>query len=122
MGSPFGLDQTVTRGAYSKKERETQYFTSFQRFLQTDAAINRGNSGGPLVNMRGEVIGVNSQIATSTGDYNGIGFALPANEASFVYRQMAQGKVRRGFLGITLTPLKMSLPKSMVYLRPKARL
>src|SRR5215510_13776204 len=103
MGSPFGLDQTVTAGIISKKERETPYFSSFQRFLQTDAAINRGNSGGPLVNMRGEVIGVNSQIATSTGDYNGIGFALPANETAFVYKQLiAQGKVKRGYLGITL--------------------
>jgi len=107
IGSPFGLDQTVTAGIISKKERETYPFNSFQRFLQTDAAINRGNSGGPLVNMRGEVIGVNSQIATSTGDYNGIGFALPANEADFVYRQIAtQGKVRRGYLGITLDSVK----------------
>lgn len=103
MGSPFGLDQTVTAGIISKKERETPYFNVFQRFLQTDAAINRGNSGGPLVNMRGEVIGMNSQIATSTGDYNGIGFALPANETAFVYKQLiAQGKVKRGYLGITL--------------------
>lgn len=103
MGSPFGLDQTVTAGIISKKERESPYFTNFQRFLQTDAAINRGNSGGPLVNMRGEVIGMNSQIATSTGDYNGIGFALPANETNFVYKQIiAQGKVKRGYLGITL--------------------
>ncbi len=103
MGSPFGLDQTVTAGIISKKERETQFFTNFQRFLQTDAAINRGNSGGPLVNMRGEVIGMNSQIATLTGDYNGIGFALPANESNFVYKQIiAQGRVKRGYLGITL--------------------
>src|ERR1051325_3679595 len=103
MGSPFGLDQTVTAGIISKKERETPFFNVFQRFLQTDAAINRGNSGGPLVNMRGEVIGMNSQIATSTGDYNGIGFALPANETNFVYKQLiAQGKVKRGYLGITL--------------------
>ncbi|PWT90316.1 MAG: hypothetical protein C5B55_09940 [Blastocatellia bacterium] len=103
MGSPFGLDQTVTAGIISKKERESPYFNIFQRFLQTDAAINRGNSGGPLVNMRGEVVGMNSQIATSTGDYNGIGFALPANETSFVYKQLvAQGKVKRGYLGITL--------------------
>jgi serine protease Do len=107
IGSPFGLDQTVTAGIISKKERETPFFTSFQRFLQTDAAINRGNSGGPLVNMRGEVIGINSQIATSTGDYNGIGFALPAVEANFVYRQiLAQGKVRRGYLGVTLESVK----------------
>src|ERR1044071_3049737 len=103
MGSPFGLDQTVTAGIISKKERENPSFNVFQRFLQTDAAINRGNSGGPLVNMRGEVIGMNSQIATSTGDYNGIGFALPANETNFVYKQLiAQGKVKRGYLGITL--------------------
>jgi serine protease Do len=120
MGSPFGLDQTVTAGIISKKERETPYFTSFQRFLQTDAAINRGNSGGPLVNMRGEVIGVNSQIATSTGDYNGIGFALPANEANFVYRQIvSQGKVRRGFLGITLDSVKDEFAR--VYGLPEAR-
>ena len=103
MGSPFGLDQTVTAGIISKKERESPYFNVFQRFLQTDAAINRGNSGGPLVNMRAEVIGMNSQIATSTGDYNGIGFALPSNETNFVYKQLiAQGKVKRGYLGITL--------------------
>jgi len=103
MGSPFGLDQTVTAGIISKKERESPSFNLFQRFLQTDAAINRGNSGGPLVNMRGEVIGMNSQIATSTGDYNGIGFALPANETSFVYKQLvAQGKVKRGYLGVSL--------------------
>ena len=107
IGSPFGLDQTVTAGIISKKERETPFFTNFQRFLQTDAAINRGNSGGPLVNMRGEVIGINSQIATSTGDYNGIGFALPAVEANFVYRQiLAQGKVRRGYLGVTLESVR----------------
>ena len=103
IGSPFGLDQTVTAGIISKKERQAQPFTSFQQFLQTDAAINRGNSGGPLVNMRGEVVGINSQIATSTGDYNGIGFALPSNEASFVYQQIiSAGKVRRGYLGIFL--------------------
>ncbi|HEX6716176.1 MAG TPA: trypsin-like peptidase domain-containing protein [Pyrinomonadaceae bacterium] len=120
MGSPFGLDQTVTAGIISKKERETPYFNVFQRFLQTDAAINRGNSGGPLVNMRGEVIGMNSQIATSTGDYNGIGFALPANETSFVYKQLiAQGKVRRGYLGITLDSVHDEFAK--VYGLPEAK-
>ena len=120
IGSPFGLDQTVTAGIISKKERETPFFTNFQRFLQTDAAINRGNSGGPLVNMRGEVIGINSQIATSTGDYNGIGFALPAVEASFVYRQiLAQGKVRRGYLGVTLESVKDEFAR--VYGLPEAK-
>jgi serine protease Do len=120
IGSPFGLDQTVTAGIISKKERETPYFTNFQRFLQTDAAINRGNSGGPLVNMRGEVIGINSQIATSTGDYNGIGFALPAGEANFVYQQIvSQGKVRRGYLGVTLDSVKDEFAK--VYGLPEAK-
>jgi serine protease Do len=120
IGSPFGLDQTVTAGIISKKERETPFFTNFQRFLQTDAAINRGNSGGPLVNMRGEVIGINSQIATSTGDYNGIGFALPAVEANFVYRQiLAQGKVRRGYLGVTLESVKDEYAR--VYGLPEAK-
>lgn len=107
IGSPFGLDQTVTAGIISKKERDSQAFTSFQRFLQTDAAINRGNSGGPLVNMHGEVIGVNSQIATLNGDYNGIGFALPSNDAKYVYEQLlANGKVKRGYLGVTLDSVK----------------
>jgi serine protease Do len=107
IGSPFGLDQTVTAGIISTRERQTPSSSNFQRFLQTDAAINRGNSGGPLVNMRGEVIGVNSQIATSTGDYNGIGFALPSNEASFVYRQLVQtGSVKRGYLGVFLDTVK----------------
>ena len=120
MGSPFGLDQTVTAGIISKKERESQYFTAFQRFLQTDAAINRGNSGGPLVNMRGEVIGMNSQIATSTGDYNGIGFALPANETNFVYKQLvAHRKVKRGYLGISLESVHDEFAK--VYGLPEAK-
>jgi len=106
IGSPFGLEQTVTAGIISKKDRDATPST-FQRFLQTDAAINRGNSGGPLVNMHGEAIGVNSQIATLTGDYNGIGFALPSNEAKFVAQQiLSQGKVRRGFLGVTLESVK----------------
>jgi serine protease Do len=113
MGSPFGLEQTVTAGIISKKERETPgSLSNFQRFLQTDAAINRGNSGGPLVNMRGEVIGLNSQIATSTGDYNGIGFALPATEVNFVYRQIVSvGKVLRGYLGVTLESVKDEFAK-----------
>src|SRR5678815_2134573 len=120
MGSPFGLDQTVTAGIISKKERETPYFNVFQRFLQTDAAINRGNSGGPLVNMRGEVIGMNSQIATSTGDYNGIGFALLANETNFVYKQIvSQGKVKRGYLGISLESVHEEFAK--VYGLPETK-
>jgi serine protease Do len=120
IGSPFGLDQTVTAGIISKKERQTSGGSQFQRFIQTDAAINRGNSGGPLVNLKGEVIGVNSQIATSTGDYNGIGFALPSNETRFVYEQIVanSGKVRRGYLGIYLESVKSEFAR--VYGLPKA--
>ncbi|MET0648745.1 MAG: trypsin-like peptidase domain-containing protein [Pyrinomonadaceae bacterium] len=119
IGSPFGLEQTVTAGIISTKERQTDPGASFRRFIQTDAAINRGNSGGPLVNMRGEVIGINSQIATSTGDYNGIGFALPTNIASSVYKQlMTTGKVRRGYLGVFLDSVRPEFAR--VYQLPKA--
>ena len=112
IGSPFGLEQTVTAGIISKTRRETPYASQFQKFIQTDAAINRGNSGGPLVDMNGEVIGINSQIATSTGDYNGIGFALPSNEAANVYRQIRQnGKVKRGYLGVILDSVKTEYAK-----------
>ncbi|CAN5552213.1 DegQ family serine endoprotease [soil metagenome] len=107
IGSPFGLTKTVTAGIISTTRRETPTSSSFQRFIQTDAAINRGNSGGPLVNMDGEVIGINSQIATSTGDYNGIGFALPSREAANVYDQIVKnGKVRRGYMGVLLDSVK----------------
>src|SRR5262249_28656137 len=120
IGSPFGLEQTVTAGIISKKERDNAQFSNFQRFLQTDAAINRGNSGGPLVNMRGEAIGVNSQIETLTGDYKGIGLAWPKNEARFVSNQLlANGKVRRGFLGVTLESVKAEFAR--VYHLPEVR-
>ena len=112
IGSPFGLAQTVTAGIISQTKRETPQASLFQKFIQTDAAINRGNSGGPLVSMSGEVIGINSQIATLTGDYNGIGFALPSNEAANVYRQIVQGgKVRRGYLGVYLDSVKAEFAK-----------
>ncbi len=112
LGSPFGLSKSVTAGIISHKQRETPGGSVFQKFIQTDAAINRGNSGGPLVNLAGEVIGVNSQIATSTGDYNGVGFALPSNETKYVYSQILEhGKVRRGFLGVLLDSVKPEFAK-----------
>ena len=111
IGSPFGLARTVTAGIVSQTKRETPT-SLFQKYIQTDAAINLGNSGGPLVNMEGEVIGVNSQIATSTGDYNGIGLALPANDAAFVYDEIVKnGKVRRGYLGVILESVKAEYAK-----------
>ncbi len=120
IGSPFGLAQSVTAGIVSQTKRETPYASLFQKFIQTDAAINRGNSGGPLVNMNGEVIGINSQIATTTGDSNGIGFALPSNEAANVYRQiLAGGRVRRGYLGVLLDSVKPEFAK--VYNLPEAK-
>ncbi|HLA95625.1 MAG TPA: trypsin-like peptidase domain-containing protein [Pyrinomonadaceae bacterium] len=112
IGSPFGLARTVTAGIVSQTNRDTPTTSVFQKFIQTDAAINRGNSGGPLVNMKGEVIGINSQIATSTGDYNGVGFALPSNEANYVFKQIvANGKVRRGFLGVSLESVRPEFAK-----------
>jgi serine protease Do len=112
LGSPFGLSKSVTAGIVSQTHRDSPQGSAFQKFIQTDAAINKGNSGGPLVNMEGEVIGINSQIATSSGDSNGVGFAFPANEAASVYRQLvANGKVRRGYLGIALESVKAEYAK-----------
>lgn len=112
IGSPFGLARTVTAGIVSQVDRDTPSTTVFQRFIQTDAAINRGNSGGPLVNLNGEVIGINSQIATTTGDYNGVGFALPSNEALNVYQQIVKsGRVKRGFLGVALESVRPEFGK-----------
>ncbi|MCI0620949.1 MAG: Do family serine endopeptidase [Acidobacteria bacterium] len=100
IGSPFGLEQTVTAGIISATGRSG---SRFQRFLQTDAAINQGNSGGPLVNMAGEVIGVNTAILTSTGQNAGVGFALPSSTAANVYNQLIKtGKVTRGAIGIQM--------------------
>ena len=107
IGSPFGLAKTVSAGIISTTRRETPNTSPFQKFIQTDAVINPGNSGGPLVNMNGEVIGVNSQIATGTGEYSGVGFALPSNESANVYAQIIKnGKVRRGYLGAYLDSVK----------------
>lgn len=120
IGSPFGLNRTVTAGIISQTQRATPSSTLFQRFIQTDAAINRGNSGGPLVNMKGEVIGVNSQIATTNGDFNGVGFALPSTDAANVFDQILKnGKVRRGYLGVTLESVKPEFAKVYGMREPK---
>ncbi len=102
IGSPFGLEASVTAGIVSATGRDIGGSNAFQRFIQTDAAINPGNSGGPLLNIRGEVIGVNTMIATQSGGYQGIGFALPVNMAVKVYNDVIRsGRVTRGSIGIS---------------------
>lgn len=102
IGNPFALQNTVTTGIVSAKGRRDQFGgDSYQDFIQTDAAVNPGNSGGPLVNLRGEVIGINSSIYTRTGGFMGVSFAIPINMAVKVAEDLIyEGKVTRGFLGI----------------------
>ena len=102
VGSPFGLQETVTAGIVSAKGRNIVPGRQFQSFIQTDAAINPGNSGGPLVNMAGEVIGINTAILTETNAYAGVGFALPSNTIVQVYNQLIgpEHRVSRGSIGI----------------------
>src|SRR5208282_1710564 len=101
FGSPFGLNSTVTAGIISARDR-SNIGHQFQRFIQTDAAINPGNSGGPLVSMAGEVIGINTAIYTGGRGFEGVGFALPSNNAIIVYNQLVtSGKVVRGSIGVT---------------------
>lgn len=99
IGSPYGLQRSVTAGIVSAKRRRNVGRGGYQEFLQTDAAVNPGNSGGPLVNLRGEVVGINTAILGST--YQGISFAIPSELAREIYdRLRAEGKVERGWLGV----------------------
>ena len=102
VGSPFGLEETVTAGIVSAKGRNIVPGRQFESFIQTDAAINPGNSGGPLVNLNGEVIGINTAIYTSGGGYQGVGFAMPSNTVVSVYNQLIgpDHKVARGSIGV----------------------
>lgn len=106
-GNPFGLlEQTITAGIISAKGRRNLHLNNYEDFLQTDAAINQGNSGGPLVNLSGEVIGINTAIFSKTGGYQGIGFAIPTNMARPIMDALIKdGRVSRGWLGVTLAPL-----------------
>ena len=116
IGSPFGFQATVTLGIISAKERDVDPLQQFQHFLQTDAAINPGNSGGPLLNIHGEVVGINTAIASRSGGYQGIGFALPINEAVKVYNDIIKnGKVVRGSIGIGFT--QSDTPKAEALLK-----
>ena len=104
IGHPRGLDQTVTQGIISAKHRRgVMDPNTYQDYLQTDAAINPGNSGGPLINLDGRVIGVNAAIASESGGFEGIGFAIPSNMAVHVARALIDhGKVVRGWLGVSI--------------------
>ncbi len=115
VGNPLGIGQTVTMGIISAKGRATGASEgAFEDFIQTDAPINQGNSGGALVNTRGELIGINSQIVSPVGYNIGIGFAIPTNMANRVMDQLIKtGQVRRGMLGVTVQGLDADMAKSL---------
>ncbi len=116
VGNPLGLGESVTAGIVSAKGRETGLSNgTFQDFLQTDAPINQGNSGGALVNTRAELIGINSQILSPSGGGNiGIGFAIPSNMARTVMNQLiGRGRVERGEIGVSIQPVTSEIAQSM---------
>lgn len=115
LGNPLGIGQTVTMGIISAKGRSTGVGDgSYEDFLQTDAPINHGNSGGALVNTRGELVGINSQIVSVSDGNIGIGFAIPANMARRVMDQLrADGRVRRAQLGVVVQPITSDLAESL---------
>jgi serine protease Do len=112
LGGPFGLEGTVTAGIISATDRSMA--STRAKFLQTDAAINPGNSGGPLVSLDGEVVGINRAIATNSGGYQGVGFAIASNTAKRVSQQLvAAGKVQHSYLGVLMQPLDADLAKQL---------
>jgi serine protease Do len=120
IGSPFGLENTVTAGIVSAKGRDTG---DYLPFIQTDVAINPGNSGGPLINMRGEVIGINSQIYSRSGGFMGISFAIPIDEASRVAEQLrVSGRVQRGRIGVQIDQVTRDVAESIGLGRPQGAL
>jgi S1-C subfamily serine protease len=111
IGNPFGLDQTVTVGVISATGRSDVGIATYENFIQTDASINPGKSGGPLVNLKGEVIGINTAIVAAG---QGIGFAIPINMVKRVVDQLVdKGKVVRGWIGVSLQPLSPELAQSL---------
>ncbi len=111
IGSPFGLDNTVTAGIVSAKQRDTG---DFLQLIQTDVAINPGNSGGPLLNLRGEVVGINSQIYSRSGGFMGISFAIPIDEAMRVADQLRTvGRVIRGRIGVQIGTVSKDVAESI---------
>jgi serine protease Do len=122
IGSPFGFENTVTSGIISAKSRSLPQ-EGYVPFLQTDVAINPGNSGGPLFNLKGEVIGINSQIYSRSGGYQGVSFAIPIEVALKVQRQLlATGKVQRGRLGVLIQEVDQALASSFGLDKPMGAL
>jgi serine protease Do len=120
IGSPFGLENTVTAGIVSAKGRETGEYLPF---IQTDVAVNPGNSGGPLINMRGEVIGINSQIFTTSGAFAGISFAIPIDEAMSVQQQLrSAGRVIRGRIGVGIEAVSRDVAEAIGLGAPRGAL
>jgi len=118
IGSPFGFDNSVTAGIVSAKGRALPQ-ENYVPFLQTDVAINPGNSGGPLFNMRGEVVGINSQIYSRSGGYMGVSFAIPIDVAMDIQNQLrASGKVSRGRLGVVIQEVSKELADSLGLPKP----
>jgi serine protease Do len=122
IGAPFGFENSVTAGIVSAKGR-TLPNDGYVPFIQSDVAVNPGNSGGPLFNLRGEVVGINSQIYSQSGGYQGLSFAIPIDVAMDVGRQLqAQGHVTRGRLGVGIQDLDQALAKSFGLDRPRGAL
>ena len=122
IGSPFGFENTVTAGIVSAKGRSLPQ-ENFVPFIQTDVAINPGNSGGPLFNMRGEVVGVNSQIYSRTGGYMGLAFAIPIDVALDIQKQLREkGRVSRGRIGVVIQEVSKDLATSFGLDRPRGAL
>ncbi len=114
IGNPFGLGGTVTSGIVSAVYRNTGSGSAYDRYLQTDASINRGNSGGPMFDMRGNVIGINNAIFSPTGGSVGIGFAIPADIAAPIVDKLKRGEaIERGYLGIRIQPLGEDIADSL---------
>ncbi|HMO46758.1 MAG TPA: DegQ family serine endoprotease [Rubrivivax sp.] len=120
IGSPFGLENTVTAGIVSAKQRDTG---DYLPFIQTDVAINPGNSGGPLLNLKGEVVGINSQIFSRSGGYMGIAFAIPIADAMRVSEQLrTNGRVIRGRIGVQIAPVTKEVAESIGLGKPSGAL
>ena len=114
IGNPFGLGGTVTSGIISAVYRNTGSGSAYDRYLQTDASINRGNSGGPMFDMRGQVIGINNAIFSPTGGSVGIGFAIPAEIAAPIVEQLKRGQaIERGYLGVRIQAINEDLADSL---------